>query len=630
MRVVLSLGLVRGLVGGLVLGLAGMAIAMAIRAAMGLPAWNAEPVAVAGVLVGLVGYLASLGAFTSWARWAVGAPETAKPDHSVPGRPGYPWTRYFGFDPNHKVIGVQYIVTALVVLLAAGVASLLMRLELGAPGQTIVGPGTYNAVMSFHGIAMIAFILILNGGIINYLLPLMIGARDMAFPRLNAFSYWLIPPAVLLLLFALSIGGWDTGWTAYPPLSRLAPLGQSFMFLAVYLVGLSSILGAINFLTTVVKLRAPGMRLLRLPVFVWTAVAVSILAIGITQFIGMAFLMVVLERLFGMGFYDPKSGGTPLLFEHLFWFYSHPAVYIMIFPWWGVASEVIPVFARKPLFAYRWVVRLAIGGVLVLSPIVWVHHLYPAGVEHVLVIPQMFSTELISVPTGFFFLSWMGTLWMGKIRLATPMLFALTFVVIFLVGGLTGIPNAEVPTDLYLHDTYWVVAHFHFTLGATVFGFMTAFYYWFPKVTGRTYSEGLGKLHWGLMTTGFLVTILPMFWLGLMSMRRRVADYDPSLGLDNMQLLATVGGFLVAISMLVFLANLIRSLWRGAAAPANPWGAHTLEWQVASPPPEENFEHTPQVVGPPYPYGMRGVAHSLVVPAGASDDEGKGPGAKEA
>jgi cytochrome c oxidase subunit 1 len=291
----------------------------------------------------------------------------------------------------------------------------------------------------------------------------------------------------------------------------------------------------------------------------------------------------------------------------------------MIFPWWGVISEILPVFARKPLFAYRWVVRIGVLGVLALSPLVWVHHLYPAGVEEVLRVPQMFTTEYISVPTGFFLLAWLGTLWYGRISFPTPMLFALTFVIVFLIGGLTGIPNAEIPTDLYLHDTYWVVAHFHYTLGAIVFGLMAALYFWFPKVTGRIYQEGLGRLHWWLMTTGFLVTTLPFFWLGLMGMRRRVWDYDALPAFGEMNLVVTIGAFLVAVSVVVFILNMVWSGLRGARAPANPWNAHTLEWQVPSPPPEENFPGLPQVVGPPYPYGMPGARHAVVAAAGASE-----------
>ncbi|MFQ5814652.1 MAG: cbb3-type cytochrome c oxidase subunit I, partial [Anaerolineae bacterium] len=416
-------------------------------------------------------------------------------------------------------------------------------------------------------------------------------------------------------------GGWDSGWTAYPPLSARAPVGQTLMFLAVYLVGFSSILGAINFITTTVKSRAPGLGFFRLPLFVWTALAASLLALGFTQFIAMSFLLVVFERILGMGFFTPEKGGAPFLFQHLFWFYSHPAVYIMIFPWWGVVSEVLPVFARKPLFAYKWMIRIAVLGVFALSPIVWVHHLYPAGVEGVLRVPQMFTTELISVPTGFFFLGWLGTLWLGKLRLRTPMLFALSFVVVFLIGGLTGIPNAEVQTDLYLHDTYWVMAHFHFTLGSMVFGLMAAFYYWLPKITGRMYNEALGRLHWGLMTTGFLVATLPMMGLGLMGMRRRIGDYEPGLGFEPLHMAATIGTFLVALSVVVFLVNVVGSVLRGARAPANPWDSRTLEWHVPSPPPEENFERIPQVVGSPYPYGVPGAVHALVAPAGASNGE---------
>ncbi|MFQ5925283.1 MAG: cbb3-type cytochrome c oxidase subunit I [Dehalococcoidia bacterium] len=616
---VFSLGVVRGLLAGLVGAGLGAGLTMLVRMAMGLPAWNAGPVTAVAILLGVVAWMVGLGAFRYWLKWAIGSQE-AEED---PGGNGQSldvprWTRYFSFDTNHKVIGVQYMLTAFLFLLIGGLLALLMRLQLATSGATFLSLGTYNTVMSLHGIIMIAVILIGIAGPINYLLPLMIGARDMAFPRLNAFSFWLVPPAGILLILSLFVGGFDTGWTAYPPLSTMAPLGMQFMLLAVYLVGLSSILGGINFLTTIIKSRAPGMSLFRMPIFVWAVLATAALQVTVTQFIAMSFVMVLLERLLGMGFFTPAMGGNVMLFEHMFWFYSHPAVYIFALPGLGIISEIIPVFSRKPLFGYKWVAFSSIA-IAVLGLIVWGHHLYVAGMADVLVVPFMVTTVLIAVPTGIKMFAWLSTMWRGKLQLATPLLFALTAIAVFLVGGLTGVVNAIVPADLLVHDSYWVVGHFHHTLfGAFVFPMMAAFYYWFPKVTGRHLSERWGKLHWGLMSGGFFITYLPMFWLGLNGMRRRIGDYDPSLGLEPMNLVVTIGGFIIAVGLLVFVYNLVVSAWRGVPAVANPWRARTLEWQVSSPPPEENFAQVPQVVGFPYDYGALGSVHALLGTAGGS------------
>lgn len=350
----------------------------------------------------------------------------------------------------------------------------------------------------------------------------------------------------------------------------------------------------------------------RMPIFVWAALATAILQLLFTQFVGIAFLMVLLERLLPFSFFNPYQGGNVLWFQHLFWFYSHPAVYIFVLPGLGVISEVLPVFSRKPLFGYR-LVALSSLGIAAGGAIVWGHHMFVAGLEPTLMIPMMVTTLLVAVPTGVKIFSWLATMWQGKIRLDTPMLFAVTAIAIFLVGGLTGVPQALIPADMHLTDTYWIMSHFHHTLfGGFVFPVMAAIYFWFPKVTGRLLSEKLGKVHWALMTVGFFTTYEVMFWLGLNGMRRRVVDYDPAAGFGTMNLIATIGAFVIALAMLLFFINLVVSLRRGAPAPANPWGSRTLEWQVASPPPEENFPASPQVVGPPYGYGIPGSVHAIV------------------
>jgi cytochrome c oxidase subunit 1 len=613
----LRLGIVRGLIAGTVGTGAGMAATMLVRAALGLPAWSPDPVTAVGTLTGLLFYLVGLGAFSGWLGWVLGWREGERP---VAGAAGPRWTRYFQFDTNHKTIGVQYMVTSLLVMVVAGIYQLVARMETAQPGMQFLSANTYNSLMSLHGIMMLGAALLGIAGMMNYLIPLMIGARDMAFPRLNALSYWVVPPAVLLFLLSLPVGGFDTGWTAYPPLSVRAPLGMQFMLLAFFLVGWSSILGGINFLTTIFKMRAPGMGLFRMPIFVWAALSTAILQFAFTQFVGIAFLMVLLERLTGLGFFAPDRGGNPLLFQHLFWFYSHPAVYIFILPGLGVIGEVLPVFCRKPLFGYRAValssLAIAIGGT-----VVWGHHMFAAGLAEWLRIPFMFTTLLVAVPTGVKIFSWLATMWLGKIHLDTPMLFAITAIAVFLIGGITGVPNGIVAVDLFIHDTYWVTAHFHHTLfGGFVFPAMAAIYFWFPKVTGRFLGERLGKLHWAVMTVGFFITYVPMFWLGLNGMRRRIADYDPSLGLGTMNLVSTVGGFMIAFALLLFFINLVVSLRRGAPAPANPWRSRTLEWQVSSPPPEDNFSAIPEVVGPPYGYGVPGSIHAVVPPASGSGE----------
>src|SRR3972149_9481229 len=318
----------------------------------------------------------------------------------------------------------------------------------------------YNSLISLHGIMMLGAVLLGISGMIDFLVPLMIGARDMAFPRLNALSYWLTPPAVLLFAFSLPAGGFDTGWTFYPTLSLRAPLGMQFMLLAFYLVGWSSILGSINFLTTIFKMRAPGMSLFRMPIFVWATLSTAILQLLFTQFVGVALLLVILERLLGLGFFDPEKGGNVILFQHLFWFYSHPAVYIFILPGLGVISEVVPVFSRKPLFGYR-AVALSSLGIAIGGSMVWGHHMFAAGIESWLRIPFMVTTLLVAVPTGVKIFSWLATMWLGRIRLDTPMLFAITAIAVFLIGGITGGPNGIVPVDLYVTDTYGVVTQFH-------------------------------------------------------------------------------------------------------------------------------------------------------------------------
>ncbi|HXF68542.1 MAG TPA: cbb3-type cytochrome c oxidase subunit I [Thermoflexus sp.] len=588
---------------GLLWGGIGYLIGAGLIAALTGHGLTSEPALVVGYGLGLIGWLLGVGMWEVWVREWFGWP--------VHHQEGGGWERYFRFTTDHKVIGVQYLVTFLGLMLVGGLLAMLMRVELMRPGLQVFSRGQYNTVMSLHGIMMIAVaVATIVGGFGNYLVPLMIGARDMAFPRLNALSYWLVPPAALALLSTPLLGGFDSGWTAYPPLSEINASGQVLFNLAFITVGLSSILGGLNFLTTIIFLRAPGMTWGRLPIFVWSIFATSILSLIATQFVAVALLMVLLDRILGMGFFDPARGGDPLLYQHIFWFYSHPAVYIMIVPAFGVILEILPHFARKPLFAYRWAVG-GFFGIVGLSFLVWAHHMFTSGMPSWLHAPFMVTTELISVPTGLIFLSALGTVWQGRLWLRPPMLVAMAFLANFLIGGVTGIFLADVPTDLHLQDTYFVVGHFHYTiLGGMIFALVAGLYYWFPKITGRMYDDRLGRIHALWFFLAFNLTFLPMFGLGLYGMNRRVADYPAYLAGGNM--LVSMSAFILGASFLFLIAHLAYAWARGPRAADNPWRARTLEWQTSSPPPVENFPALPRVVGDPYGYGVPGSTHAWV------------------
>jgi len=599
-------GLARGVLGG-VLG-----FVVGVLPALGAAQLGAEMkpghLLALGYIGLLLGWLAGLGAFRFWLAWALGRPGDLADEVAAHGRAG-DWTRYVRFTTDHKVIGLQYLVTFIALFLLAGLLAMVMRLELAQPGQ-LFDRDTYNTIMSTHGTLMIFVALnAIVGGLGNYFVPLMIGARDMAFPKVNALSYWLVPPAVLLILVNPLLGGYDTGWTGYPPLSEQANLGEQAFLMAFITLGVSSIISAVNFLVTVARLRTVGMSPMRLPIFVWSLAVTTTIVLIATSVVAAGLTMVLFDRLLGTAFFRPGQGGDPILYQHLFWFYSHPAVYVMAVPAFGAVLEVVPVFARKPLFAYRLAV-LSFLGIGLLSFMVWAHHMFVSGMADFFHIPIMITTELISVPTGIVFFSAIGTIWLGRIRFATPMLWVFGFLWSFLIGGITGVYLADVPTDLALTDTYFVVAHFHYTIvGGMIFGLFAGIYYWFPKFTGRLMDERLGRLHFWWFTLAFNAAFLPMFWLGIQGMRRRIADYPAELGAVN--LWVSIAAFLIGLSTLVFLYNAIRSWARGPVASANPWRARTLEWQVASPPPVENFEHPPVVESGPYEYGVPASAPAI-------------------
>lgn len=625
--VIFKLGVIRGLVGQIVGTAVGLLIVTLIRLAMGLAPWSSEPAMIIGGILGAVGFMIGVGALSDWIKWMRG--QETHMHHGPPeGRPA--WTRYFGTDYNHKVIGIQYGVTGILLLLVAGLLALIFRTELAQPGLQFLEANTFNTFFGMHGMVMIAAILLGIGGLMNYLVPLMIGASDMAFPRLNAFGYWINIPGAILLVSALFMGGWDTGWTGYPPLSILAPMGVQAFMLGVYLVGISSIVGSANLLVTVAKMRAPGMTLFRMPIFVWGAVATSIIQLTATQLIGLAFMMVLAQRTLGLGFFDPvltehaievgSPPGNVVLFQHLFWFYSHPAVYVFILPGLGIISEILPVFSRKPLFGYKWIALSSLAIALV-GFLVWAHHMFTAGMEPFLRIPFSFATMLVAVPTGVKFFSWVGTIWRGKLEFPAPMLFVLGAISVFLIGGLTGPPNGTVTTDLYLHDTYWVVGHFHATMfGGFIFPFFAAIYFWYPKVTGRMYNERLAQIHFWLITPGFWVQSIGQIMIGLQGMRRRIADYDPALGIQGGQMLVTIAGFVIGLSVLVMIYNLVWSARRGEVAAANPWRSRAPEFQIPSPIPEHSYATPFVVTGEPYDYGLPGSTYVSMNPTGAAAD----------
>ena len=530
----------------------------------------------------------------------------AKPPDS---NPPENWRRFFGFSTDHKVIGIQYIVTSFFFFLVGGVLAMIIRGELLTPEADLVDRAVYNAMFTMHGTIMLflwTFPVLL--GLSNYLVPLMIGAKDMAFPRLNAVAFWMVPVFGIILMASFFIPGGpsQSGWWAYPPVSLQNPTGnlingQFLWLLAVAISGVASIMGAVNFVTTIATMRAPGMTWFRMPAFVWTVLAAQIIQLFGLPALTAGAVMLLSDLTFGTSFFDPAKGGDPVLFQHFFWFYSHPAVYVIILPIFGIFSEVFPVYARKPLFGYKVV---AVSSLIItgLSAIVWVHHMFASGTPDWMRMLFMATTMLISVPTGIKVFAWVATVWGGKIRLTTAMLFALGGLTMFVFAGITGIMLASAPVDIHVNNTYFVVGHFHYVIyGAAVMGLYAALYHWFPKMTGRMYSEGLGKLHFALTFLGTNLCFFPMHPLGLQGMPRRVASYDPEFIFWNV--LASLGGFLLGVSTIPFILNMVSSWVQGEKAPKNPWRAIGLEWLVSSPPSHENFEELPIVIAEPYGYG---------------------------
>jgi cytochrome c oxidase subunit 1 len=573
------------------------------------PLWKGSVIITIQLVMAPLGFLVGIGGFDYWAHYASGRP-TRPEDHS--GHGAKSWRDYFRVNTDHKVIGVQYVVTTIIFFCVGGLFAMLFRAELAQPGDQFFTPQTFNVLISDHAALMIfLFVIPAFAGLGNYVIPLMIGAADMAFPRLNALSFWLLPIAGTMIVAGMVVpgGGPSAGWTCYAPLCSHQPLGQIFFNMGVQWAGASSIMTALNFLVTIITMRAPGMTFWRLPLLVWANFTTSLLVVFATPFIAGSQFFVMFDRVLHTNFFEVSGGGYVLGYQHIFWFYSHPAVYIMMLPGFGIISEVISVMSRKPIFGYR-LMALSLMAILVLGFSVWAHHMFVAGMAGWLRVPMMVTSMIIAVPTGVKIFSWLATMWEGRIRFTTPMLFALGFISTFVVGGLSGVYLASVPIDIHASDTYFIVAHIHYVLfGGSVMTIFSGLYYWFPKMTGRMYNERLGQLHFWLTYIGFNLTFFPMHYIGLQGMPRRVADYAGRFA--DINLFISIASFGLGASTLVFLYNMTRSWAHGPAAGANPWRALTLEWQVSSPPPIFNFDEVPQVVGSPYEYGIPGARHAI-------------------
>jgi cytochrome c oxidase subunit 1 len=551
----------------------------------------------AGLLFSIVGWTAGLGFFNYPLRRLLGHPATLthREDEG-------PW-RYFRLCTDHKVVGIQYLVAVLFFFFVAGINAMLIRGELTSTQGSFIPAGNYLTLVGLHGTMML---MMMSAGVLgplgNYLIPLMIGSRRMAFPRIESLTMWLTVLAGFILLSAILLGGFPTGWTGYAPLADEARSGIDAYLISFGLIGVSLVLVGINVITTVVTMRAPGMTWNRIPIFVWGLVTTSILAVLAAPVLFAAIFMVTLDRTTETSFFLATAGGSPLLWDNLFWFFGHPEVYILALPGFGIVLEILPVFARKPLWGYRLAVA-GMFGVALMSFMVWQHHLFVSGINANLRPFYMFTTELISIPTGVIFLNAMGTLWRAKIRLTVPMLFALAFFFNFLIGGLSGVFLSDVPSDVTTHGSYFVMAHFHYTImGGLVFALMGGLYYWLPKMTGLKLNEKLGKIHFWGMFIFFNLTFFPLFAAGLLGMPRRVSNYNATL--HTLNVFVSMSAFALGASMAVLLANLVWSLViKRERTVENPWQAKSLEWQVSSPPPINNFETIPVVTALPYNYG---------------------------
>ncbi len=547
---------------------------------------------------------------------------------------------------DHKRIGIMYFVAAMIFFMVAGIEALLLRLQLATPEAQVLDSDIYSQMFTMHGVTMIFFALMpLSAAFFNYLLPLMIGARDVAFPRLNALSLWVFIAGGIFLYSAIFFGGYpDTSWVNYAPIQEVGadPAGYTlesgaqsnrmlFYSLGIQIAGVASLASAVNFITTILNMRAPGMTFMRMPVFVWMTLVVSFLMLFAMPIIGVALWQLMFDAGYEGNFFRPGAGGEPILWQHLFWLFGHPEVYILILPAFGIISEILPTFSRKPLFGYAAIVfsGVAIG---FLGFGVWAHHMFTSGLGPVANAAFGLTTMFIAVPTGIKIFNWLGTMWFGTLRYRVPMMFAIGLVAMFTIGGLSGVTHAIVPHNAQQHETYYVVAHFHYVLfGGSVFGLFAGTYYWFPKVFGRMYNERLGQAHFWLQLIGFNLAFGPQHILGLEGMPRRYYTYPPGMGWDLWNLVSTIGGFIIALAVLLFVINLIWSARKGPAAPEDPWDARTVEWMTSSPPPQHNWDVVPTISHRDELWHRKYTDEEVPrpVPAGASPDHEASAGAEE-
>jgi cytochrome c oxidase subunit I len=550
-----------------------------------------------GMLFAILGWIGGLG-FLNYPLSRIGGRPASLRENEEQGV-----GRYFRLCTDHKVVAIQYLVAVLFFFFVAGLNAMFIRTELTSSNATLIPAGNYLTLVGLHGTMML---MMMSAGVLgplgNYLVPIMIGTRRMAFPRIESLTMWLTVLAGLILLSATLLGGFPTGWTGYAPLADEARAGIDSYIVSFLLIGVSLALVGTNMLVTVITQRAPGMTWNRLPIFVWGMVTTSILAVLAAPVLAAALFMVISDRTIGTNFFVASSGGSPLLWNELFWFFGHPEVYILALPGFGIVLEILPVFARKPLWGYRLAVA-GMFGVALMSFMVWQHHLFMDGINANLRPFYMFTTELISIPTGLIFLNGMGTVWKAKIRLTVPMLFCLSFFFNFLIGGLTGVFLSDVTADTLVHGSYFVMAHFHYTImGGLVFALMGGIYYWLPKMTGFKLNETLGKIHFWTMFIFFNLTFFPLFIAGILGMPRRVSNYNASL--HNLNVFVSVSAFCLGLSMLIFLYNLVWSMvFKREPAGDNPWESLSLEWQLPSPVPVYDFATIPTITSDPYHYG---------------------------
>lgn len=504
------------------------------------------------------------------------------------------------FTLDHKRIGLMYLASIVIAFFLGGVLAVGLRTELWTPAGTFIDADTYNHIFTLHGVIMVFLFIIpsIPAALGNIFLPMMLGAKDVAFPRLNLASFWVYSLGAVFALYSIAHGGVDTGWTFYTPYSTETGSAVISMTLGAFIMGFSSIMTGVNFITTIHKMRSPGMSWGRMPLFLWSLYATSIIQVLATPVLGITLLLLVMERALGIGIFDPALGGDPVLYQHFFWFYSHPAVYIMIVPAFGIISELISTFSRKVIFGY-WAIALSSLAIAFIGFLVWGHHMFVSGQSELSSVVFSFLTFFVGIPTGIKVLNWVTTLYRGSISLKTPMLYAMIFLILFTIGGVTGIMLGALSVNVHLHDTYYVVAHFHYVMmGGTVFAFLGGLHYWWPKMFGKMYNEFWAKISAGILFVAFNVTFLPQFVMGSQGMPRRYFNYIEEFQI--MHQISTVGSWMLGVGFIIMAIYLVHSFYRGEKAPSNPWGGRTLEWMTASPPIHHNFEHTPVIIHGPY------------------------------